>query len=46
MTSDGAVDIATSPAINGNGAEGDKTNSSAETNDVSEEKSDLDNKNE
>lgn len=46
VTSDGAVDIATSPAINGNGAEGDKTNSSAETNDVSEEKSDLDNKNE
>ena len=45
VTSEGAIDAASPPAVTGNDTEGDDTNSSAEINNVSEEKSDLDNKN-
>ena len=45
VASEGAIDAASPPAVTGNDTEGDDTNSSAEINNVSEEKSDLDNKN-
>ena len=45
VTSEGAIDTTTPPAVDGNDTEGDNTNSSVETNGESEEKSDLDNKN-